>query len=82
MLSPHRDMLIKTRDETFAMQVTSLLQAISERDINELSKFIDILSNNTVTVLNGYDAAAKFSQLWMEQKGPVLVETGLLSGLL
>ena len=82
MLSPHRDMLIATRDKTLATQITTLLQAISERDINELHKFIDILSNNSVTVLNGYEAASKFAELWMEQEGPVLVETGLLSGLL
>lgn len=82
MLSPYRDTLITVRDQTLAIQITTLLQAISEHDINELHRFIDILSNNTETVLNGYEAASKFSELWMEQEGPVLVETGLLSGLL
>ena len=82
MLSPYRDILIATRDQTLATQITTLLQAISEHDINSLHKFIDILSHNEVIVLNGYDAASKFSELWMEQEGQTLVETGLLSGLL
>lgn len=82
MLSPFRDMLIATRDQTLATQITTLLQAISDHDINELHTFIDILSNSTETVLNGYEAASKFSELWMEQEGPSLVEAGLLSGLL
>lgn len=82
MLSPFKGVLIATRDQTLATQITTLLRAISEHNINELHKFIDILSNNTETVLNGYEAASKFSELWMEQEGQTLVETGLLSGLL
>jgi hypothetical protein len=82
MLSPYRDTLIATRDKTLATQITTLLQAISGHDINSLHKFIDILSHKEVIVLNGYEAASKFSELWMKQEGPALVEAGLLSGLL
>lgn len=74
--------MIAIRDETLATQITTLLRAISGTDINSLHKFIDILSRKEVVVLNGYEAASKFSELWMEQEGPALVETGLLSGLL
>ncbi len=75
-------MLIAARDKTFATQITTLLQAISEHDIDDLHRFIDILSNNTEVVLTGYEAASKFSELWIVQEGPTLVEAGLISGLL
>ena len=82
MLSPFKDSLIATRDGTLAAQITTLLQAISDRDIDQFHKFIDIMSHKEVIVLNGYEAAAKFSELWMEQEMSTVVEAGLLSGLL
>lgn len=82
MLSPFKKELIATRDGTLATQITTLLQAISDHDIDQFHKFIDIMSNGEVIVLNGYEAAAKFSELWIEQEMSTAVEAGLLSGLI
>lgn len=82
MLEPYRDVLLKMRGESLVTQVTELLVTISTRDIDSLHNFIALLSNNTETVLNGFEAAQKFTVLWMEQEGTVLVEAGLQSGVL
>jgi hypothetical protein len=82
MLSPFRASLIEARDGTLANQVTTLLQAISDHDIDQFHQFIDIMNHKEVIVLNGYEAAAKFSELWMAREMSTVVEAGLLSGLL